>query len=64
MEDIDGGESTDHENPESNHITRSVTIENSNPIVQIEFIDIQNGIYVLEPLEIDVTSSDQDKKED
>ena len=60
LEDIDGGESTDHENPESNHITRSVTIENSNPLVQIEFIDIQNGIYVLEPLEIDVTSSDQD----
>ena len=28
--------------------------------VQIEFIDIQNGIYVLEPLEIDVTSSDRD----
>ena len=31
LEDIDGGESTDHENPESNHITKSVTIENSNP---------------------------------
>lgn len=60
LEDIDGGESTDHENPESNHITRSVTIENSNPLVQIEFIDIQNGIYVLEPLEIDVTSTDRD----
>lgn len=60
LEDIDGGESTDHEDPESNHITNSVTIENSNPLVEIEFVDIQNGTYVLEPLEIDITSSDQD----
>ena len=60
LEDIDGGESTDHEDPEPNHITNSVTIENSNPLVEIEFVDIQNGTYVLEPLEIDITSSDQD----
>ena len=60
LEDVDGGESTNHENPESNHITESVTIENSKPSIQIEFIDIQSGIYVTEPLEIDVSASDQD----
>ena len=60
LEDIDGGESTDHENPESNHITESATIGNSKPSLQIEFIDIQSGIYVTEPLEIDVSASDRD----
>ena len=60
LQDIDGGESTNHENPESNHITESATIGNSKPSIQIEFIDLQSGIYVTEPLEIDVSVYDQD----
>ena len=60
LQDIDGGESTNHENPESNHITESATIGNSKPSIQIEFIELQSGIYVTEPLEIDVSVYDQD----
>ena len=60
LEDLEGAQSTNHDNPASDHITLSVTIGNSNPLVQIEFLDIDNGIYVLDPLEIDVQASDKD----
>ena len=60
LEDLDGGQSTNHDNPASDHITTSVTIENSNPLVEIEFLDIENETYILDPLEIEIVWSDFD----
>ena len=60
LEDLDGGQSTNHENPASDHLTTSVTIGNSNPLVEIEFIDIENETYILDPLEIEIVWSDID----
>ena len=60
LEDIDGAMSTDHANPAMDHITASVTVRNSNPSIEINFVNTDNSSYVVDPLEIDIQWSDID----
>jgi len=60
LEDSDGAVSTDHANPAANHVTSSVTIENSNPIVQVELNSEGIENYALDPLQASINSSDVD----
>ena len=60
LEDSDGAVSTDHANPALDHVTSSVTIGNSNPIVQVELNTEGIENYALDPLQVSINSSDID----
>ena len=60
LEDVDGAMSTDHENPSLDHITTSVTIGNSNPLIEVDFHGDGEENYALNPLQVSINSSDID----